>query len=148
MPVADVDRAAVFYAAVLGIKIHKQDFGGMSLGILEHEEGNGGCLVKNPSEIASNGGILVYFNVDGRIKDAVAKVEHEVSMTGPRMQMTFLPKPGVKAPAPKPKSPASPPSGEGTAGGPPPAAPPAGGGPAGEPAPVSPAPATPPAAAQ
>jgi len=28
--------------------------------------------------------------------DDVAKVEHEVSMTGPRMQMTFLPKPGVK----------------------------------------------------
>lgn len=57
--------------------------------------------------------------------DEVAKVEHEVSMTGPRMQMTFLPKPGAKPP--KPKSP--------------PAAPPPGGGPAGEPAPVAPAPA-------
>jgi translation initiation factor IF-3 len=33
--------------------------------------------------------------------DPVAKVEHEVSMTGPRMQMTFMPKPGAKAPAPK-----------------------------------------------
>ena len=74
--------------------------------------------------------------------DPVGKVEHDVSMTGPRMQMTFLPKPGAKAPAPKPKTstPAAP-----TAGGS--AAPPAGGGPAGTPAPVAPAPAAPPASA-
>jgi translation initiation factor IF-3 len=71
--------------------------------------------------------------------DPVAKVEHEVSMTGPRMQMTFLPKPGAKAPAPKPppKAPGSPPG-----------TPPSGGdGPAGSPAPVAPAPAAPPTAA-
>jgi len=74
--------------------------------------------------------------------DPVAKVEHDVSMTGPRMQMTFLPKPGAKAPAPKTKSspPPAPPAG-GTA------APPAGGGPAGTPAPVAPAPAAPPTSA-
>jgi translation initiation factor IF-3 len=35
--------------------------------------------------------------------DPYAKVEHEISMTGPRMQMTFLPKPGATPPkAPKP----------------------------------------------
>ena len=74
--------------------------------------------------------------------DPVGKVEHDVSMTGPRMQMTFLPKPGAKAPAPKAKTspPPAPPAG-GTA------APPAGGGPAGTPAPVAPAPAAPPASA-
>jgi len=78
--------------------------------------------------------------------DPVAKVEHEVSMTGPRMQMTFLPKPGAKAPAPKPAAktavPAAPP-GEGAAG----AAPPAAGGPSGSPAPVAPGPTAPPTAA-
>jgi len=45
--------------------------------------------------------------------DPVAKVEHEVSMTGPRMQMTFLPKPG--ATAPKPKTAATPATATGTA---------------------------------
>ena len=71
--------------------------------------------------------------------DPVAKVEHEVSMTGPRMQMTFLPKPGAKAPAPK-----SPPNAPGS----PPATPPSGGGgTAISPAPVAPAPAAPPTAA-
>jgi len=72
--------------------------------------------------------------------DEVAKIEHEVSMTGPRMQMTFLPKPGAKPPKPKTIPPAAPPGGES-------AAPPAGGGPAGTPAPVAPAPAAPPTAA-
>ena len=65
--------------------------------------------------------------------DEVAKVEHEVSMTGPRMQMTFLPKPGAKPPKPKTIPPPETP--------PPPAA---GPGPAETPAPVAPAPAAPP----
>ena len=77
--------------------------------------------------------------------DPVAKVEHEVSMTGPRMQMTFLPKPGAKAPAPKPAKTAAPgaPPTEGAAGAPLPAA----GGPSGSPAPVAPGPTAPPTAA-
>lgn len=66
--------------------------------------------------------------------DEVAKVEHEVSMTGPRMQMTFLPKPGAKPPPPKPKPPAAGPSGPGK-------------GPEGAPVPAAPAPAAPPATA-
>ena len=65
--------------------------------------------------------------------DEVAKVEQEVSMTGPRMQMTFLPKPGAKPPKPKTIPPPETP--------PPPAA---GPGPAETPAPVAPAPAAPP----
>jgi len=42
--------------------------------------------------------------------DEVAKVEHEISMTGPRMQMTFLPKPGATPPKPKSPPKAGPPS--------------------------------------
>ena len=73
--------------------------------------------------------------------DPVGKVEHDVSMTGPRMQMTFLPKPGAKAPAPKPtKAPDAAPAAPGTP-------PPAGEGPSGSPAPVVPAPVAPPASA-
>jgi translation initiation factor IF-3 len=45
--------------------------------------------------------------------DEVAKVEHEISMTGPRMQMTFLPKPGAKAPKPKTIPPPAPPAAAG-----------------------------------
>ena len=75
IPVADLDRAAAFYAAVLAIKVHTDAFQGMKFGILEHEQGNGGCLVVNPEEITGKSGILVYFNVHGRIRDAVKQVE-------------------------------------------------------------------------
>jgi predicted enzyme related to lactoylglutathione lyase len=74
IPVADLDRAIGFYAGVLGISVTKQEFGGMALGLLEHGDGNGGCLVENRSEIAPQGGILVYLNVNNRIRDAVEQV--------------------------------------------------------------------------
>lgn len=62
----------------------------------------------------------------------VARVEHDVSMQGPRMQMTLLPKPGVKS-KPKPSSGAKPPGAPKTdASSPaPPAEPPAGEAPGG-----------------
>ena len=75
IPVADLDRSAAFYAAVLGIKVHKEQFEGDTFCILDHQDGNGGCLVKNESEINSNSGILVYRNVNTRIRDAVTQVE-------------------------------------------------------------------------
>ena len=75
IPVADLDRAADFYAAVLGIKVHKEQSGSFSFCVLNHQDGNGGCLIRKESEICSNSGILVYMNVDGRIRDAVSQVE-------------------------------------------------------------------------
>lgn len=62
----------------------------------------------------------------------LARIEHDVTMQGPRMQMTLLPKPGVK-PKPKPSPGAKPPAAPKTdAPSPaPPAVPPAGEAPAG-----------------
>ncbi len=68
--------AAAFYRAVLKIEVQRQEFEGFAFCFLAHEEGNGGCLVPGAEEISSTGGILVYLNVDGRIRDAVAQVEH------------------------------------------------------------------------
>ena len=74
IPVVDLDRAISFYSKVLSIEVTKEQFGDVAFAVLEHGEGNGGCLVIQPSEVASNSGILVYMNVAGRIQDAVAKV--------------------------------------------------------------------------
>src|SRR4051812_50061338 len=58
LPVADLERAGRFYAAVL-----------------EHgPDGNGGCLIPNAKEVSA-AGILVYMNVEGRIRDAVAQTQ-------------------------------------------------------------------------
>lgn len=74
IPVADLDRAAAFYRGVLGIAVDKTQFDDFTFCLLEHHDGNGGCLILKPDEIASNAGILVYMNVDGRMRDAVGRV--------------------------------------------------------------------------
>ena len=73
IPVADLDRATAFYAAVLGVRVEKATFGDSSIGVIEHSDGNGGCLVPGHEEIAA-GGVLVYLNVDGRIREAENQV--------------------------------------------------------------------------
>lgn len=75
IPVSDLARASDFYASVLDIKVDIIDTGEVTFAVLEHEEGNGGCLVPNESEISASQGIMVYMNVNGRIKDAQSKVE-------------------------------------------------------------------------
>jgi len=75
IPVRDLDRAILFYSAVLKIAVEKQSFGDLPFGVLDHDQGNGGCLVIDEPAISEKGGILVYFNVDGRIRDAVQVAE-------------------------------------------------------------------------
>jgi predicted enzyme related to lactoylglutathione lyase len=73
IPVADLDRAAKFYRAVLAIGVDKETYGDFSFCVFDHQDGNGGCLVPNASEIAA-GGVMIYLNANGRIRDAVSKV--------------------------------------------------------------------------
>ncbi len=73
IPVDDLDRACAFYEGVMGIKCPQDSFGDVKFAVLDHENGNGGCLVpRQPGQGKS--GILIYLNADGRIRDAVAKV--------------------------------------------------------------------------
>ncbi|MEP6740594.1 MAG: VOC family protein [Caldimonas sp.] len=74
LPVADLDRAIAFYAAVLGSAVTKEGGPGFSFGLLAHS-GNevAGCLVASEGGNApSPGGPLVYLNAEGRIAEAVA----------------------------------------------------------------------------
>ena len=74
LPVSDLQRAAEFYRNVLAVQVHIEQFEQIEFAVLEHSEGNGGCLVVRPEEISADAGLLLYLNVDGRIRDAVAKV--------------------------------------------------------------------------
>jgi uncharacterized protein len=74
IPVANLQRAAAFYRAVLALEVHDVNAQGMAFCVLDHGDGNGGCLVMGADKITSTGGILVYLNAEGRIRDAVAKV--------------------------------------------------------------------------
>lgn len=76
LPVADLARAMRFYGAVLGVKVSEERAGDFRFAVLEHgPTGNGGCLVPNAKEVSA-AGILVYMNVDGRLRDALAQVEN------------------------------------------------------------------------
>ena len=72
IPVADLDPSRAFYQAVLGIPVQREKFGDFDFCVLDHKDGNGGCLVLQPDAISGKGGILCYLNVDGRIRDALA----------------------------------------------------------------------------
>ena len=75
IPVVDLERAIAFYASTLGVGVSTESNEGFSFGVLHHEEGNGGCLVPNPEGVSRDGGILVYFNTHGRIREAVRKAQ-------------------------------------------------------------------------
>jgi uncharacterized protein len=75
IPVADLERATAFYRAVLGIDVEIVSFENAKFSVLHHEDGNGGCLVPDADAIALQGGVLVYLNTEGRIRDAVAQCE-------------------------------------------------------------------------
>jgi uncharacterized protein len=72
IPVADLDRASAFYAAVLGSAVTREGGPGFTFAVLAHSGSDvAGCLVPAGDDNApSSRGPLVYLNVDGRIADA------------------------------------------------------------------------------
>lgn len=74
LPVGNLDRAAAFYRAMLGCGVDTEDFDGFRFAVIEHAQGNGGCLVPNAQEVTADRGALLYFNVEGRLRDAIAQV--------------------------------------------------------------------------
>lgn len=80
LPVQDLDRATRFYSAVLAGKCDKQEFSGMTFALFPHYQEEGavsGCLVPGKKSNAPDpeGGLLLYFNCDGRLDDAIKLVE-------------------------------------------------------------------------
>ena len=61
IPVKDLDRAIRFYSTVLGAPVKKEEFPGMTIGILSHQDGEvGGCLYKNEADEPSSKDPLLY----------------------------------------------------------------------------------------
>lgn len=90
IPVVDLERAHAFYAAVLGVDVRREEFDGVAFSVLEHDDGNGACLVPGPGEVSASQGLLVYLNTEGRIRDAVGEAKahggeviQEVTPIGP-----------------------------------------------------------------
>ena len=76
IPVADLDRAVRFYSAVLGNPVQKQEYPGMTIGLLPGGDSDvSGCLFTKADDGPCDRGVLVYFNAQGRLDEAIAAVE-------------------------------------------------------------------------
>jgi predicted enzyme related to lactoylglutathione lyase len=75
IPVVDLDRARRFYKGVMGIDSHAEKYNDFSFAVLEHHDGNGGCLIPGDASKITDAGPLVYLNTNGRIRDAVAQTK-------------------------------------------------------------------------
>src|SRR5688500_17095925 len=73
IPVADLDRAIRFYSAVLGSRVTKEQTGSIPIGMLPTPDGEKlGCLVSSNQVRPSLHGVMLWFDVEGRLKEAVA----------------------------------------------------------------------------
>ncbi len=73
IPVSDLGRAAEFYRAVLDVKVDDVDAGGYQFCVIEHAGRQWRLPCPESQRNQRQAGILLYMNVDGRIRDAVAK---------------------------------------------------------------------------
>lgn len=78
IPTTDLDRAANFYEALLGIKLKRETFFGTPLAIFTRGEGAGGehgvagALVANPA-LKPGGGGVVYLDARGDLAGALER---------------------------------------------------------------------------
>lgn len=73
IPVVDLLRAADFYNAVLDKEVDITELDEMAFATIGHSDGSGGCLYPDSDYVPSDSGPLVYFNVDGRLEEAVSE---------------------------------------------------------------------------
>src|SRR5580658_10700485 len=75
IPALDIDRAIRFYSAVLGAPVEKEQTGDIVLGWLPTADGERmGCVCVSKDFKPSADGVMIYFSVIGRLKEAVAAV--------------------------------------------------------------------------
>ena len=72
LPVDDLNRAIQFYSTVLKVEI-KEEF--PDVAVISHANDEvSGCLFKSGNQLPSKEGVLIYFNVIGRLDAAVDAV--------------------------------------------------------------------------
>lgn len=75
IPVANMDRAARFYASVLELELKLEVFGGLTMALFRAEDpGVGGALVADPRRRPSADGALVYLDATGKLDASLARV--------------------------------------------------------------------------
>lgn len=72
LPVVQLERAVQFYSKVLNCELQIEELPMMRMAVLPHEKNDvAGCLYESDIHKPSVDGVLIYFNVEGRLCDAV-----------------------------------------------------------------------------
>ena len=72
VPVTDLSRATEFYSKVLDITVEEAH----GVAVLEHSGNDvAGCLYESDDDKPSDSGLLLYFNVSGRLDEATKATE-------------------------------------------------------------------------
>ncbi len=75
IPALDLGRAIRFYSAVLARELKEENLGGVPTAMLPTADGaQHGCIVVVKNFKPSADGIMIYFDVNGRLKEAVTAV--------------------------------------------------------------------------
>ena len=75
IPTIDLERAARFYEAVLGVSLKREDFGGTPMAMFPSVKGsNGGTLVHDAHRRPSPDGALIYLNANGELEACLQRV--------------------------------------------------------------------------
>ena len=72
VPARDLERALRFYTAVLGGGVRRQQFGEVTVGLfVDADDQPIGALAVADDFHPSTDGVMLYFSVEGRLRDAV-----------------------------------------------------------------------------
>ena len=76
IPASDLDRAATFYAQVIGRQLERQTMGPMEMAVFPYEQasGIGGCVLKTDA-VKPGQGSIVYLHVGKDIDTALSRAE-------------------------------------------------------------------------
>lgn len=94
IPTRDIDRAAAFYGAILGVELKRETFFGVPHALFptDGKDAVGGALIHDPAIAPSTSGSLVYLNagneqnleaIVGRVAGAGGKVLQGKTSIGP-----------------------------------------------------------------
>ncbi len=78
IPVADINRAQIFYEAVFDITMERNDMEQMQMAFFPFESGNGkatGAIVQSAMHIPSQEGAIIYLNANPDLELALGKIE-------------------------------------------------------------------------
>jgi uncharacterized protein len=89
IPAREFDRTVEFYETLFGEKLRREQFGPSRMAVFPYQQpGVGGAVIEAGTLTPGGSGTLVYLNCDGRLEQAIARVQLAGgSLAGPKVDL-------------------------------------------------------------